>query len=152
MARSGRKKTALLPVATLTKPFSLQEAAEEFPMRWFLTGVTALVFALVGGGVVQACGCGCCASGCKSCASGNCANPNCPNATGSCPNCPQHAASYGASRYWNTSYGCYLYYDPSTRLSYYWSEPHHSYYPVQDSFPDAMVPPGVEAPPLSPAS
>ncbi|MCI0456143.1 MAG: hypothetical protein L0Z62_04080 [Gemmataceae bacterium] len=58
-------------------------------MRWFLTGMTATVLALVGSGVAQACGC-CCRGG----------------GGGSCPSCPQQAAAYGAYRYWSGAYVC----------------------------------------------
>jgi hypothetical protein len=116
-------------------------------MRWFLTGVTAAVLALVGSGAAQACGCCCRGGGGASC-------PSCPQpaAGGSCPSCPQQAASYGAYRYWSSAYGCYLYYDPATRRSYYWSETRRSYYPVQDQPSGVPVPPGVRATPRVSAS
>lgn len=95
-------------------------------MRSFFPGVVAVLLGLLGSHAVQACGCcGCCRSG------GTAAAP----AGNSCPNCPQHAASNGPVRYWSSAYGCYLYYDSASRISYYWSEPHRSYYPVRDNPP-----------------
>lgn len=141
---------ACLAVANLTNPLSLQEAAKERSMRWVFTGALAAVFTLAVVDMARACGCcGCCAGR----QGGGC--PNCPGggAGGSCPNCPGQAASYEPSRYWSSAYGCYLYYDPATRLSYYWSEPHHSYFPVRSDAPDVPASPATAtAPRSSPSS
>lgn len=102
-------------------------------MKWFLSVFTAAVFGLMTYQAAAACGCcGCCAGG----GNNNKSCPNCPQqaagAGNSCPNCPQQAASSVANRYWSSAYGCYLFYDPATRASYFWSEPHRAYFPVRD--------------------
>lgn len=122
-------------------------------MRWFLPVLTAALFVLVGSGEARSCGCcGCCqssggAAGCPNCPQRIAAGPAQGGGAPACPNCPAHAASYGGYHYWSSAYGCYLYFDSATRVSYYWSETHRSYYPVQGSPPGSQLPASVGAAP-----
>lgn len=105
-------------------------------MKWILSGVCAVLLVLVASEAAQACGgCCCCPGG------GPASSPK------NCPSCPKETASSTAYRYWDSNYNAYLYYNPATRASYYWSEPHRAFYPVRPQSPATFAPTGNGATP-----